>query len=89
MRLCTDKYWLRLCFLWQAAEYLGSYISHAGLFIIVGIATLLRDGRFGIQTPVRVEDFAHYYRQALGPMQWLVPEVADFVPGVKEAGASP
>lgn len=69
VRLCIDKYWLRLCIPWQAAEYLGSYTFRAGRFSIVGTATSLRDGRFGIQTPVEGEDFEHHSRPALGPTQ--------------------
>ena len=69
MRLCIEKCWLRLCFSWQAAEYLGSYIFRAGWFSIGGTATSLRDGRFGIQTPVEGVEFEHQSRLALGPTQ--------------------
>jgi len=69
VRLCIDKYWLRFCFPWQAAEYLGSYMFRACQFSTVGTATSLRDGRFGIQTPVEAEDFKYHFRLALGSMQ--------------------
>ena len=69
VRLRRDKYWLQLCFPWQAAGYAGCYIFPAGLFSIIGTATSLRDGLFGIQTPVEAEDFEHHSTLALGPTQ--------------------
>jgi len=73
VRLCIGKYWLSLYFPWQSAEYLGSYIFRAGRFSIVGTATSLRDGLFGIQTPVETEDFEHHSRLTLGPTHHHLP----------------